>query len=123
MTWSAVCSVAPHSHPDEGVSPHLCISERKRPTPVRRRLSLTQAGLARDIPGGFGSASAMKSRSLEMVVAGVGYGEGIWGPKRGEREKSWLLCGVAQQVGCLQGLVSSPLEWDAGNQSQYAARR
>ncbi|XP_076804591.1 uncharacterized protein LOC143448655 [Clavelina lepadiformis] len=61
ITWSAVCSVAPHSHPGEGASPHLCMSERKRPTPVRKRLSLTQAVLARDIPGGFRSASVMKS--------------------------------------------------------------
>ncbi|CAK8677037.1 unnamed protein product [Clavelina lepadiformis] len=69
MTWSAVCSVTPHSHPDEGASPHLCIFERKRLTTVRRRLSLTQAGLARDIPDGFGSASAMKSQSLESLLS------------------------------------------------------
>ena len=59
--------MAPHSHPAEGASPHLCMSERKRPTPERRRLSLTHANLARDIPGGWGSASGMKSRSLEVL--------------------------------------------------------
>ena len=42
-TWSAVCSDAPHSQLDEGAKPHLCMDEWNRPTPVRRRLSLTQA--------------------------------------------------------------------------------
>ena len=41
-TWSAVCSEAPHSQFGEGARPHLCIDEWNRPTPVRRRLSLTQ---------------------------------------------------------------------------------
>ena len=47
-TWSAVCSKAPHSQFGEGARPHLCMDEWNRPTPVRRRLSLTQA--ARDNP-------------------------------------------------------------------------
>ena len=42
-TWSAVCSEAPHSQFGEGARPHLCMDEWNRPTPVRRRLSLTQA--------------------------------------------------------------------------------
>ena len=44
-TWSAVYSEAPHSHPQfaEGARPHLCMDKWNRPTPVRRRLSLTQA--------------------------------------------------------------------------------
>ena len=41
-TWSAVCSEAPHSQFGEGARPHLCMDEWNRPTPVRRRLSLTQ---------------------------------------------------------------------------------
>ena len=41
--WSAVCSEAPHSQFGEGARPHLCMHEWNRPTPVRRRLSLTQA--------------------------------------------------------------------------------
>ena len=44
-TWSAVCSEAPHSQFGEGARPHLCMDEWNRPTPVRRRLSLTQAAL------------------------------------------------------------------------------
>ena len=40
-TWSAVCSEAPHSQFGEGARPHLCMDEWNRPTPVRRRLSLT----------------------------------------------------------------------------------
>ena len=42
-TWSAVCSEALHSQFGEGARPHLCMNEWNRPTPVRRRLSLTQA--------------------------------------------------------------------------------
>ena len=42
-TWSAVCSEAPHSQFGERARPHLCMDECNRPTPVRRRLSLTQA--------------------------------------------------------------------------------
>ena len=42
-TWSAVCSEAPHSHFGEGARPHLCMDQWNCPTPVRRRLSLTQA--------------------------------------------------------------------------------
>ena len=41
--WSAVCSEAPHSQFGEGAKPHLCMDEWNRPTPVRRRLCLTQA--------------------------------------------------------------------------------
>ena len=42
-TWSAVYSEAPHSQFGEGARPHLCMDEWNRPTPVRSRLSLTQA--------------------------------------------------------------------------------
>ena len=38
-TWSVVCSSAPHSQAAEGAILHLCRQERKRPTPVQRRLS------------------------------------------------------------------------------------
>ena len=49
-TWSTVCSSAPHSQAAEEAVPHLDKQERKRPTRVRRRLSGTQAILARVIP-------------------------------------------------------------------------
>ena len=42
-TWSAVCSEALHSQLGEEARPYLCMYEWNRPTPVRRRLSLTQA--------------------------------------------------------------------------------
>ena len=45
-TWSAVCSEAPHSQFGEGARPHLCMDKWNRPTSIRRRLSLTQAGRA-----------------------------------------------------------------------------
>ena len=53
IMWSAVCSLAPHSHFAEKARPHLCMDNLKRPTPVRRRLSLTQAVLVKLIPIGL----------------------------------------------------------------------
>ena len=50
---SAVCSLAPHLHFAEEARPHWCMDESKRPTPVRRRLSLTQVVLVKLIPIGF----------------------------------------------------------------------
>ena len=47
IMWSAVCSLTSHSHFAEEVRPHFCMDEPKRPTPVRRRLSLTQAVLVK----------------------------------------------------------------------------
>jgi len=49
-TWSTVCS-EPHSQAAEEAIPHLYRQEPKRPTPVRRRLSRTQALLGSVIPG------------------------------------------------------------------------
>ena len=46
-TWSTVCSSAPHSQAGEGAITHLYMQERKPPTPVRRRLSRTEAVLGR----------------------------------------------------------------------------
>ena len=43
------CSFALHSQAAIRAIPHLCIVERNSPTPVRRRLSLTHAGLGKDI--------------------------------------------------------------------------
>ena len=52
-TWSAVCSEAPHLQFGERARPHSCIDEWNRPTPVRRRLSLTQAARGKPIPTGW----------------------------------------------------------------------
>ena len=53
IMWSAVYSLAPHSHFAEGAKPHLCMDEAKPPMPIRRRLSLTQAVLIKPIPMGL----------------------------------------------------------------------
>ena len=53
IMWSAIRSLAPHSHFAEEARPHLCMDEPKRLTPVRKRLSLTQAVLVKLIPIGF----------------------------------------------------------------------
>ena len=42
-TWSAVCSVAPNSQFRGGARLHLCMDELNCPTPVCKRLTLTQA--------------------------------------------------------------------------------
>ena len=64
-TWSAVCSEAPHSQFGEGAKPHLCMDEWNRPTPVRRRLSLTQAARGKPISTGLAPVRGTKVRSLE----------------------------------------------------------
>ena len=64
-TWSAVFSEAPHSQFGEGARPHLCMDEWNRPTPVRRRLSLTQPARGKPIPTGVAPVSGTKARSLE----------------------------------------------------------
>ena len=59
-TWSAVCSEAPHSQFGEGARPHLCMDEWNRPTPVSRRLSLTQAARGKPISTGLAPVPAQK---------------------------------------------------------------
>ena len=67
-TWSAVCSEAPHSQFGEGARPHLCMDEWNRPTPVRRRLSLTQAAWGKPIPTGLALLLGTKGWSLEAFL-------------------------------------------------------
>ena len=64
-TWPRVCLKAPHSQFGEGARPHLCMDEWNRPTPVRKRWSLTQAARDKLIPTGLGPVSGTKTRSLE----------------------------------------------------------
>ena len=63
--WSAVYSEAPHSQFGEGARSHLCMDEWNRPTPVRRRLSLTQAARGKPIPTGAVPVLGTKTWSLE----------------------------------------------------------
>ena len=62
-TWSTVCS-APHSHAADEAIPHFYRQERKRLTPVRKRLTWTQAFLGRVIPGMCVLVSGIEVRSL-----------------------------------------------------------
>ena len=64
-TWSAACSEAPHSQFGEGARPHLCMDEWNHSTPIRSRLSLTQAARGKPIPTGLAPVSGTKARSLE----------------------------------------------------------
>ena len=63
ITWSAVCSEAPHSQFSEEARPHLCMDEWNRPTPVCRRLSLTQAARGKPIPTGMVPVPGTKART------------------------------------------------------------
>ena len=63
-TWSAVCSAAPHSQFGEGARPHFCMDEWNRPTPVRRRLSLTQVARGKLIPTGLAPVPGTKTQNL-----------------------------------------------------------
>ena len=62
---AAASSTSSNSQFGEGARPHLCMDEWNRPTPVRRRLSLTQAARGKPIPTGLALASGTKARSLE----------------------------------------------------------
>ena len=64
-TWTTVCSEEPHSQFGEGARPHLCMDEWNRPTPVRRRLSLTQAARGKPISTGLAPVLGTKARSLK----------------------------------------------------------
>ena len=65
ITWSAVCSKAPHLQFGERARPHLCMDEWNRPTPVRRRFSLTKADRVKLIPTGLAPVRGTKARRLE----------------------------------------------------------
>ena len=73
-TWSAVCSEAPHSQFGEGARPYLCMDEWNRPTPVGRRLSLTQAARGKLIPTGLALVLGIKTWSLEAYEPRSIYG-------------------------------------------------
>ena len=66
--WSVVCSEPPHSQFGEGARPHLFMDEWNRPTPVRRRLGLTQAARVNPISTGLALVSNTKARSLEAFL-------------------------------------------------------
>ena len=61
--------------------------------------------------------STLVATALQMMDAGECDGADGQVPRCCEQEKLWLLYGKAQQVGCLQGLISDLLGWDAGIRS------
>ena len=66
ILWSAVSSSAPHCRDAVEAMLHLCITDRKRSTPVRRRLNPTYAGLGSPIPGGRASTSSKNEYRQEV---------------------------------------------------------
>ena len=64
-TWPEVCSEAPHLQFGEGAQAHLCMDKWNHPTPICRRLSLTQAARGKPIPIGLALVSGTQARSLE----------------------------------------------------------
>ena len=67
-TWYAVCSASPHSQLGEGARPHLCMDEWNRPTPVLKRLSLTQAARDKPIPIGLAPVLGTKIQNLKEFL-------------------------------------------------------
>jgi len=67
-TWSMVCSSAPHSLATEEATLHLYKQERKRPTPVLRRLSRTQALLGKFAPGVLYRCRGLKCGVLRVCL-------------------------------------------------------
>ena len=63
---SAICSSAPHSQNAAEPMPHLRLDDRKRPTPVQRRFSRTQAGLGSPISGRRASTSSKNECRQEV---------------------------------------------------------
>ena len=65
---SAVCSLAPHLHFSQEARPHLCMNKPKCPTPVCRRLSLTQAVLVKLVPIGLVLTLGMYTPSADIPL-------------------------------------------------------
>ena len=61
ISRASVFSNAPHSLIDVGARPHLCLDDQNLSTPLQKRLSRTQAGLARLMPSGPSLARLMPS--------------------------------------------------------------
>jgi len=124
-TWPTVCSSAPHSQAAEEAILHLYKQEQKRSTPVRRRLSRTQALLGRLIPGGGCRCRGCKCGVLWgcpptphsiadppsaphaccccqmnwwVVVRRVQMGVSIWGAVRLHSMDGWALSGADVQA-------------------------
>ena len=62
-TWSTVFSEAPHLQFGKEASPHLCMDEWNRPTPVCRPLSLTQTTRGKPISTGLAPVSEQKHKA------------------------------------------------------------
>ena len=58
----------PHSQIKVGATPYLCIFERNSPTPIRRQLSLTHAGLGKNISNGAALRSAIGATKCFFVT-------------------------------------------------------
>ena len=66
-TWLAVYSEAPHSQFGDGARPHLCMDEWNCPTPVRSRLSLTQASGDKRIPTDLAPVSGTNGSTFTVL--------------------------------------------------------
>ena len=60
-----ICSEEPHSQFHEGTRSHLFMDKWNRPTPVLRRLSLTQIVWGKLVPTGLALVLGIKTRSLK----------------------------------------------------------
>ena len=65
ITRAAVWLNEPHSRIDVGASPHLYMYDWNLPTPLRRRLSRSQAGLNKSMPNGLALSLGSKKRVVD----------------------------------------------------------
>ena len=64
-TWSSVCLILHHTRNLVKERDLICMDEWNRPTPVSRRLSLTQAARGKPIPTDLALVPGTKTRSLK----------------------------------------------------------
>jgi len=100
-----------HTHKPQrkGGHTHLCKHERKRPTPVRRRLSRTHAVFGRVIPWGWVPVSGLKKRSV--VALSNHYAFHRWSAESAARmllllSDKLMSCCAAGTNGCLDFRLS-----------------
>ena len=62
----SVCCIAPHSQAAARAISYVCIVEQNSLSPIQRRLSLTHAGLGKNICNGAVLTSAINEWSLEV---------------------------------------------------------
>ena len=112
--WPMVYSSAPHSQAVEGAIPHLRKQEKKRATPVRRRLGRTHAVLGRGHSRRVNADAGDESRKYHGVLQPLSIPSGIRPEHRTSvvvvRWTDELLCGGCKWLSWFE-LACIPTRW------------